>query len=68
MEWNAIIKTLREEKGLNQTEFGELFGVSQKVISNWEQGRNQPNIETLVKIANYFHTSVDYLVGRIKEE
>lgn len=64
MKWNERLKEIRKQKNMNQKEFAELFGVNQKMISNYETGRNEPSIELLIKIADYFKISIDYLVGR----
>ena len=58
------IKELRKEEGKTQREIAEAIGVSAQVFRNYEIGRNQPSIEMLIKIADYFLVSVDYLIGR----
>lgn len=45
------IKKIRQEKGLSQKELGEKLGVSQQMIGQWETGKANPKIETLIKIA-----------------
>lgn len=58
------LKELREEKGLQQKELAELLNVSKSTISGWEVGRNEPQQEILIKIANVFEVTTDYLLGR----
>jgi transcriptional regulator with XRE-family HTH domain len=58
------LKALREESLLKQTEIAEKLGITASTLSNYEVGKSQPNIETLVKIANYYGVSVDGLVKR----
>ena len=58
------IKELREQKDISQRELASDLKVSQRVISYWERGDSEPNLETLCRIANYFDVTVDYLVGR----
>jgi transcriptional regulator with XRE-family HTH domain len=58
------IKELRNEKDLTQTEFGKIFGVGKTTVSMWENGNNSPDDEIKSKIADYFDTSVDYILGR----
>lgn len=55
---------LRQKKGLSQYEFAEKIGFSRGQVGNYEQGRREPDYETLNKIANFFKVSVDYLLGR----
>ncbi len=57
------LKELREEKGLNQTEFGKLINVSQPTIARWEAGERVPSLEILIILAKFFKCSIDYLVG-----
>lgn len=51
MNTGENIKKIRKEKGLTQRELGELSGISQKQIGLYEQGKRNPKIETLEKIA-----------------
>ncbi len=57
------IAMLRKEKGLNQVGLGLKLHVSQKMISAYESGTHQPGIDTLVKMAEIFGVSVDYIIG-----
>ncbi len=57
------IKELRNEFGLSQQELAEKLNISQKCISNWENGINEPDFETLYKLARLFDVSTDYLLG-----
>ncbi len=61
---NESIKQLRITRGLNQVEFAKLIGVTKQCVSNWENDNVVPSIEMLVKIADLFHVSTDYLLGR----
>lgn len=57
------LKKLREEKGLSQQKLAEKINTNQQNIHNYEHGSYQPDIQTLKLLANYFETSIDYLVG-----
>ena len=63
MEFKYRIRDLRREKNITADELGEIVGVSRFSVSNWETGRNQPNNDILIKLAEYFNVSVDYLLG-----
>lgn len=63
---SEMIAELRKDKGLLQKELAQLLGVSIGTISNYETGVHNPEIETLIKLADFFHVSVDYMLGRIK--
>ncbi|WZL74078.1 helix-turn-helix transcriptional regulator [Clostridiaceae bacterium 35-E11] len=58
------LKELRKEKSLNQSEIGKLLNVSTSTIGMYEQGRRDPDTNTLKFLAEYFNVSVDYLLGR----
>ena len=57
------IAELRKEKHLNQIGLGLKLNVSQKMISAYENGTHQPSIDTLLKMAELFNVSVDYIIG-----
>ena len=65
---NNRISALRHEYGLNQRELGEKLGVGQTTVSAWEKGRNEPDHETLHKMAQLFHCSIGYLTGYENDE
>lgn len=54
---------LRKSKGISQQELADFLKVKQAVISHFETGRNEPDVNTLIKLADFFHCSVDYLIG-----
>lgn len=60
------LKALRIEAGLGQVELAQALGVSKGIISLWENGLREPNMSSLIMIANYFKVTMDYLVGREK--
>lgn len=58
------LKRLREKLRLSQTEVAKHLGVNSQTYNRYETGVNQPNIEMLIKLANFFNVSIDDLVGR----
>ena len=58
------LKDLREEAGMTQKELAEKIGNVQRNISNWESGNTQPDLETVVKLAEVFGVTTDELLGR----
>lgn len=58
------IKELRLKKGITQNDLGKIIGVSGQTILNWENEIYHPDIEQLIKLADYFKVSVDYLINR----
>lgn len=57
------IGVLRRENGFNQKELGEQLGVGQTTVSAWETGKNEPDSESMHKMAQLFHVSIGYLAG-----
>ena len=57
------IRDLREDKDLNQTEVAKMLGMSQTGYSKYETGENDIPTEVLIKLARFYNTSVDYLLG-----
>lgn len=55
---------LRKEKGYSQEELAKQINVSRSTIAAWETERNEPNMETLKSIANFFGVTVDFLIAR----
>ena len=58
------LKLLRKNNNLTQIQFAEIFNISNGTIAMWETGKRQPDNEMLIKIANYFNVSVDFILGR----
>lgn len=58
------LKMLRKEKGLTMKEIGKIIGVSDAAWTKYETNRAEPSIESLIKIADYFQVSLDFLLGR----
>lgn len=58
------LKELRKEHNLSMKELGKILGLSESTISLYEAGKREPDIKTLIKIADYFNVSVDVLLSR----
>lgn len=65
MNTYEIIKGLAKEKNISVRQLEISFGYSNGYLAKWKT--NTPNSDELVKIANYFNVSVDYLLGREKK-
>ena len=64
MELNEILAQLRIEHGLKQLEIAELIHVEKSTVSNYESGKAVPSYPVMIKIADYYQVSLDYLFGR----
>lgn len=58
------LKELRKKKGISQLRLATDLNTTQNTISRYETGEREPGISELIKIADYFNVSVDYLVSR----
>lgn len=64
-----ILKQLRREKSITQKQLSDIIGVETSSIGKYEgKSSVMPSIEILIRIANYFDVSVDYLIGRTDEK
>ena len=57
------LKELRQKNNMSQQQLADIIGVSQQSINKYENHSVEPDINTLIRIAELFNTSVDYLVG-----
>lgn len=57
------LKELRQEKGISQLTLAHNIGATQKAVDFWEKGIYEPKISYVVKIAQYFDVTLEYLVG-----
>ena len=57
------IRALREDKDLNQTKVAQMLGMSQTGYSKYETGENDIPTSILIKLAEFYNTSIDYLLG-----
>ena len=57
------LKELRAEQNISQYTLSENLGLSRGLMSNYEQGRREPDYNTLLLISNYFDVSLDYILG-----
>ena len=58
------LKAIRNQKKVTQKEAADALGISPNTYKNYEQGMREPNNEMLCKLADYFSTTTDYLLGR----
>ncbi|MFM9328317.1 helix-turn-helix domain-containing protein [Paenibacillus mesotrionivorans] len=61
------IALLREKRGLTQEDLANKIGISRASLSHYEKNRREPDYTTMTKLADFFHVSVDYLLGRTSE-
>lgn len=58
------LSELRKQNNLTQKELAEKFDLTPKAISFYELGQREPDIDTVIKLAEFFHVTTDYLLGK----
>lgn len=61
------IRSLREDKDLTQKQIGQVLNMSQTGYNQYEIGKNDIPTKVLIKLANFYNTSIDYLLGLTNE-
>lgn len=67
MDIGQKILEIRKAEGLSQTEFAEKFHVTRQTVSNWEHGKNYPDMETLMRISDEYGITFDELIKKDRE-
>lgn len=62
------IRDLREDRDLRQSDLAAATGIDQRTISNYETGKTSPDSYSIIKLAEFFDVSADYLLGRTQIE
>lgn len=60
---SVIMKELRKDRKISQTQIAKELKMTQRMYSTYETGERKPTIDTLIDIANYFNVTLDYLTG-----
>lgn len=63
MEFKNRLRQLRREYNFTQTKLAKMLGYGASTVSNYESGKNEPSITDLIKLADIFQVSLDYLLG-----
>ena len=61
------LRDLRNSKGLTMLQLADAIGTTKATISNFENAQRNPSLEMLIKLADYFNVSIDFLVGRTND-
>ena len=68
MKYNEILRQLRKEKEKTIEEVAKDLDISKDRYGKYERGERQPDIDTLIIIADYYKVSLDYITGRYKKD
>ncbi len=58
------VKDLREERQLSRAQLAKIVGSCERNVGRWENGESEPSCNFLIKLADYFNVTIDYIVGR----
>ena len=58
------LRDLREDRDMTQAQVASLLGIDKRVYSNYETGKREIPLRHLIVLADYYHVTVDYLLGR----
>lgn len=58
------LKELRGQRNISQKELSDYLKITPQAISKWETGQAQPDNNFLIDLSDYFHVSIDYLLGK----
>jgi len=67
IEFAETLSSLRRDKGLSQRHVAAELGVSQALLSHYENGAREPKLVFVVKVCDYYKVSADYILGRSNE-
>ncbi|MDD5921579.1 MAG: helix-turn-helix domain-containing protein [Eubacteriales bacterium] len=68
MDFGTQLKTLRKEKNMTQEQLAEKLGVSRQAVSNWENNKNLPDLEIIIRMSRIFSVTLDDLILGGKDE
>lgn len=63
-DFSRVLSLLRQEKGISQRKAAAALGISQALLSHYENGIREPGLNFVAKACDYYHVSADYLLGR----
>ena len=67
-DFGELLKRLRQGANLTQEQLGKRLYISKAMVCYYERSRQYPSADVLMQVADVFHVSVDYLLGREKKE
>ena len=65
--FSSVLSSLRREAGLSQRQTASELGISQALLSHYENGAREPKLDFVVKACDYYGVTADYLLGRSKD-
>ena len=66
-DFSSILTSLRKETGLTQRQVASELGISQGLLSHYENGAREPKLDFVIKACDYYVVTADYMLGRSKD-
>ena len=66
-DFSIVLTSLRKETGLSQRQVASTLGISQALLSHYENGAREPKLDFVVKACDFYSVTADYILGRSKE-
>jgi len=63
MQYYPRLRDLREDKDLTQEQLVQILQMHKTTYTNYEQGKREPPFELIIKLAKFYHVSIDYIAG-----
>ena len=63
LQYYPLLRDLREDHDLTQTQLVERLGIHKTTYVNYEQGKREPPFELMIRLADFYHVSLDYIAG-----
>lgn len=67
MKYNEILRKERKKRKIKVKDLAEVLNVKEDTYYKYEQGKNEPDIDTMIKLADYYNVSMDYISGRYSD-
>lgn len=68
MRINDILRKERKEKGYTQQQIADILNISRAAYAQYERGQNTPTVDAILKLADFYKLSTDYLLGRYEKK
>lgn len=67
MKYNEILRKERKKRKIKVKDLAEVLNVKENTYYKYEQGKNEPDLDTMIKLADYYNVSMDYISGRYSD-
>ena len=67
MKYNEILRKERKKRKIKVKDLAEVLNVKEGTYYKYEQGKNEPDLDTMIKLADYYNVSMDYISGRYSD-